>query len=332
MLSERVFESLTRDAPLTQSLVEEAWPDLAVESKLQIISALQTSPYRSTPSWLMQMAIADKAAIVRYWAARHYSFEDEATKPWMGLNRPIADFEKELRAQALIDSSKLVNACVFRTLWDRDDHLNRLVFIRSFGTSGLISGLNQAFDDGFSDAELSDSFSELIAKKEVLEDLKFNGEYSEGSVAYYEGQVVTHGWQLVAKAGPKLQRLLAHYLPTYRGLGQVSPETLAAMPIEVLETLAYRATKTKKTEKALELVMANPQTYGESVADAVKKAVANSAQWDWERSRGDIQPIPRESHEETLARVNVLSQQISNLSEQLSALQQQLSAKRGLFF
>jgi hypothetical protein len=336
MLSELVFEQLTRDAPLTKSLVEEAWPDLAVESKLQIISALQKTSYATTPTWLMQLAIADKVAVVRYWAARHYTFTDEFNRVWPphmeSLNRAVPEFEKELRARAVADPSALVNACASKNPWDKENQLNRLVFIRSHGTSGLISGLNKAFEDGFSDDDLADSFQELIAKKEVQEDLKFTGQYSEGDAAYYEGKVVTDGWALVAEAGPKLQRLLAHHLPTDRGLGHVTPETLASMPVRVLEAIAYRATKSRETEKALELVATNPEKYGEPATEAVKKALGNVAQWEWERSQGNTPPAVLDSQEETLARVDSLSQQISNLAEQLDVLQRQLSSKRGLFF
>jgi hypothetical protein len=309
---------------------------LAVESKLQLISAYQETRFTGTPLWLMQLAVADNAAVVRYWAARHYRFTDETDRLWPpnvgALNSPTDDLEKKLHTQLAEDSSDLVKACTAKKLWDKENYLGRLVFIRSKGSPGLVSGLNSAFDAGLSDDDLAGCFQELIARKEIIEDLNSKREFAEGDVAYYEGKVVKDGWALVAKAGPKLQRLLAHYLPTYRGLGYVTAETLASMPIEVLEVLAFRETKTAETKKALELVMSNPEKYGEAAAATVKTALENLAQWEEANSRGDTPPTMQGTQEATLALVEALNQQISGLAEQLSALQQQISGKKGLFF
>lgn len=75
MLSETVLEQLARPAPMQQTLVETAWPSLTAESKLQLIQSIQgTGPSPSTPGWLVDLALADPAPIVRVWAARFAYF------------------------------------------------------------------------------------------------------------------------------------------------------------------------------------------------------------------------------------------------------------------
>ncbi|MDB5823672.1 MAG: hypothetical protein JWR21_2376 [Herminiimonas sp.] len=334
MLDEQSLEFLARDAPLRQQVVELAWPSLTVESKLQIINAIQNGPFKTTPTWLMQMCMDESAPLVRYWAARFYTFADEHDRVWpahlSGLNLPPTPrWEKELRAKAAADSSELIRACVSKTPWDNNAQFERLVLARNRGTLNWVHGLNKAFDDGFSDEDLAESLHELLAKPEVQRDLKSAVSYNDGPTAYYGGQLVIVGWALVAKAGPKLRRLLALSLPTHRGLARIAPSALAALPVDALETLAFRATKSEEIVAALDLVLSSPEKYGEATVKALEEKLAMRAEY---ASDGEEASAPTsDTKKETLAQVLNLKLQIGGLTEQLNGLQLQMRAKRGVF-
>jgi hypothetical protein len=71
MLSSDVLEELLRPSLVRTHIIYTAWPSLSVESKLQIISALQnTDPQQTLHEDILRIALADEHAIVRYWAVR----------------------------------------------------------------------------------------------------------------------------------------------------------------------------------------------------------------------------------------------------------------------
>lgn len=332
MLSEQVLEELARNAPLQKLMVETAWPSLSVESKLQVIHAVQGSDSDGTPTWLMELCVDDPAPIIRYWAARRYPFVSAITRvlagPLAAFNRPIPENENSLRSKANADSSELVRACVAEDPWEAGATVNRLVFARNKGTAHLITGLSKAFDAGMSDEDLSNSLREVLQKPEVQVDLKFKGMYAEGDTAYYEGHVVKDGWALARKAGPRMQSLLAWALPTDRGLACITPAELATMPAEVLTSLAYRQEKTKEIVEALKLVLSAPDKYEESVIESIQNGLELSADYEDGVGRGKAS-IDR--GQETLDQVLALQTQVQGLAEQLETLQQLASAKKGWF-
>lgn len=332
MLSEQVLEELARSAPLQQLMVETAWPSLSVESKLQVIHAVQGASPDGTATWLMELCADDPSAIVRYWAARRYPFPDvverEMTGAFSTFKRATPENEKLLRAKATADSSELVRACTAEDPWEAGTTLNRLVFARNKGTVHLITGLSKAFDAGMSDEDLSNSLREVLSKPEVQADLKFKGMYSEGDTAYYEGQVVTDGWALARKAGPRTQSLLAWVLPTDRGLARIAPEELAAMPAKVLTSLAHRHDKTKEIVEALKLVLSAPEKYEDFVIKSIHNGLEITANYEDGVGLGKSS-IDR--GQETLDQVLALQTQMQGLAEQLEVLQQLASAKKGWF-
>lgn len=332
MLSEQVLEELVRSTPLQQTMVETAWPSLSTESRLQVAHAIQGPIQGETPTWLMELCIADPAPIVRFWAARRYTFppskEREATGPFAAFLTPAPENEKLLRAKAAEDSNELVIACTSEDPWESSATVNRLVFARNKGTAHLICGLNKAFDAGLSDKDLADTLREVLQKPEVQADLKFHGEYREGDTAYYEGQLVKDGWELVRKAGAQSQWLLAGVLPTYRGLGHIPPAELATLPGEALTALAWRRDKSKEISAALDLVLANPEKYDEKVIRSIHNGFEACADYADGPNRGTTSV---DRGQETLDQVLALQGQIQELVEQIAALRQMAIAKKGWF-
>ena len=332
MLSEQVLEELVRSTPLQQAMVETAWPSLNTESRLQVIHANQGHVDDSTPTWLMELCIADPAPIVRYWAARRYSFpasaERESTGPFASFLTPAPENEKLLRVKAKGDTSVLVRACASEDPWETNASVNRLVFARNKGTAHLITGLSKAFDAGLSDKDLAETLREVLQKPEVQTDLKFKGMYSEGDTAYYEGQIVKDGWALVRKAGPKSQWLLAGVLPTYRGLARITPAELATLPGQALIALAWRRDKSKEISEALDFVLDNPEKYDEKVIRGINNGFEAWSGYQDGPARGN-KSVDR--GQETLDQVLALQVQVQELVEQLAALRQMASAKKGWF-
>lgn len=71
MLSERVLDELVRRSALSEELCKAVWPDLLLESKLQLLAALQANLSPATPDWLVDLALTDKSPAVQYFALRH---------------------------------------------------------------------------------------------------------------------------------------------------------------------------------------------------------------------------------------------------------------------
>ena len=69
MLPDKVFAEFSSNTPESQLMVKLAWPSLSTESKLQLISALQTKNHY-TPTWMAELAAADQAPIVQFYAMR----------------------------------------------------------------------------------------------------------------------------------------------------------------------------------------------------------------------------------------------------------------------
>jgi hypothetical protein len=332
MLSEQVLEELVRSTPLQQTMVETAWPSLSTESRLQAIHAIQGPGEDSTPTWLMELCIADPAPIVRYWAARRYLFspsEDrEATGPFAAFMKPAPENEKLLRTKTVADPCELVRACASEDPWEANASVNRLVFARNKGTAHLVTGLSKAVDAGMPDEEVFNMLKEVLRKPQVQVDLKFKGMYQDGDTAYYEGDVVKDGWALVRKAGKTTQWLLAEALPTDRGLARITPTELATMPTNALKAMAWRRDKTKEIDEALNLVLASPEKYDAKVIDSINSGLEVCANIEDGPSRGSG-VVDR--GQETLDQVLALQGQVQELAEQLAALRQMAGAKKGWF-
>lgn len=69
MLSERVLEAFVRRVPMSEHLVAAAWPDLSTEGKLQVVQGVMDNTMGDVPDWLLRLAMGERIAIVRYWAA-----------------------------------------------------------------------------------------------------------------------------------------------------------------------------------------------------------------------------------------------------------------------
>jgi hypothetical protein len=288
MLSDAVLADITRPGPTQAMIVAAAWPSLAVESRLQVIAAVQGNGVsRSTPDWLLDLAMQDAAAIVRYWAARGAYFREEGSVDFSEksddgfFKRKPAPPEDTARALAARnDPSELVRLSVDRLGILGGDELTsmpqqqRLIAIRNQAHpsfSSFVDWLCKAVEEQVPDEDLATCSAEFFAHPEVVEQLK-EDDFEDGMTAHLEGKAVTNGWALLkGKAGPRLTAQLVWILPVKRGLGSVKAEELASMPERVLSSLLHRRGDEATFLELAELIRKHPERFPPDVVKSLRR-------------------------------------------------------------
>lgn len=287
MLSEAVLAEIARPGPTQAMIVSAAWPSLSVESRLQVIAAIQGSgAIRSTPDWLLDLAMQDGAAIVRYWAARFAYFRevgevDFSDKSEQGLfkRKPADPKDLERASAARNDPEEIVRLSVDRPGFVLSSVLTampqkqRLIAIRndshpSFST--FIDWICTAVDEEVTDDDLAACASEFFAHPEVIAQMN-QDDFSDGMTAHIEGKALTHGWALLKdKAGPRLTSQLVWRMPIRRGLGSISAEELSAMPARVITDLLRRRDDDVLLELAA-LIRKQPERFSPDVVKSLRQ-------------------------------------------------------------
>lgn len=349
MLSDAVLADIARPSPTQPMIVSAAWPSLNVESRLQVIAAVQGSGVnRSTPDWLLDLALQDGAAIVRYWAARYAYFREEGP---FDLNeksgeetfkRTPASAEDIARVRAARDdSSELVRLCVDRPGFFGDDELTtmpqqqRLIAIRNhdhLSLSSFINWLCKAVEEQIPDDDLAACSAEFFARPEVVEQLG-EDDFADGMTAHLEGKAVTDGWALLkGKAGPRLTAQLVWILPVKRGLGSVKAEELASMPERVLSVLLHRRGDDATFLELAELMREQPERFPPNVVKSLKRDDEDyftmpdaEAQTEYRlRNAVDRQAA-------TVEAVIEIRREVGRLRERVDEVYEAATRKRGLF-
>ena len=350
MLSEAVLVDIARPGPTQQMVVAAAWPSLAVESRLQVIAAVQGGGInRSTPDWLLDLAMQDDAAIVRYWAARSAYFREEGPfdlneKMDQGFfkRKPAAPEDLARARAARSDSSELVRLSVDRLgiLGGGDvltsmPQLQRLIAIRNDANptfSAFIDWLCRAVEEQIPDDELASCSAEFFAHVEVIAKMKVD-DFEDGYAAHLEGQAVTNAWALLkGKAGPSLTAQLVWLLPVKRGFGSVTADELSSMPDRVLANLLHRRGDGATFVELAELIRRQPERFSPDIVKSLK------------RDDEDYFPMPdadaMEEHRltnavdrqaATVEAVIGLRREIVRLSERVDEVHEAATRKRGFF-
>jgi hypothetical protein len=336
MLSESVLEELARDTAFREHLVTTAWPNLSVESRLQLIELIQglRPPSLETPAWLAKLAIDDAAPIVRYWAARHTYFRNKGPEHYsdeISMSWAATEEDKALYAKAAADPCELVRFCV-------PDHFNykaltgisqlgRLAFIRALDMPDLLAfteWLEAAIPAGVVDRDLSECANEFFMHPRVKCDMKRKyHDFWDGYDWYKCGEGMKKGWALTKVASPRLRDTLSWALPTSYGSGTMKVDDLAQLPDEVLENFFYRADKNTEIEGVLKLMHDHPERFSaELIAkfkerDPVEPARPTPEEIEERRSQEAV-----ERHAETLDSVMAVKQQLAGLPEYFQGFQE----------
>lgn len=345
MLSESVLEELARNTALRQELVSMAWPSLSVESKLQLIEAIQGKGISaSSPNWLVDLALADGADIVRLWAARFAYFREPAKPNALAFLGSPTEKDLARTENARNDPNPLVRACVSKTDSFTYEWLTalpqteRLLALRNLTSSNFasfISWLETAVAAGIPGAELRDCATEFLALPVVKDELNTPETEQDPYHAYELGKAMEKGWEFAKTAPPPLQSMLAFALPLKVGqFSKMKAEQLATLPAELLERILYIPSldSTDETEKLKKLILSQPERFPEKLVQQFKRHTEEDSYLDAEAIRRWRQTHRLDSSTSTMEEIFALRDQLSAMTEQLSELAQAVREKKGLIF
>lgn len=347
MLSERVIEELLRDTPMREHLVKAAWPSLSVESRLQVIQIVNDLGHNYVPFWLASLAMEDDAPIVRYWAAKSAHLKEPIVDGATGAMRDLQLMLAPTPEEALLydkvnsDSCDLVSLCVaqrigptYETLTN-EPQFRRLALLRShsLASSGaFFAWLSQAIDEGVPDPELAACATEFLGLPTVSSDFtRSSDDFTDGFEAYSAGKSIRAGWDVVKRAGPALQGVLAHQLPIKLGLTAISIDEQASMPETALRTLLWRAEREESFDELAQLIRSHPERFSELIV----KTAANLDQAQSFDSETIADRQARSALNQTrsvLDTVLRLKNKIADLASRLESGKQAEPRRRGGFF
>lgn len=338
MLAERVLDELSRHSVLTEELAKAAWPDLSLESKLQVIAAYHAQLSPSTPGWLVDLALDDASPVVQYMALR-YAYLRRPVPEGVAAPFPLSGQDVDLYHKAHAIEHPLVKAALadYSLLSGKESlfqapYLERLAIARndrSLDLGALMDFMLVALDK-IDDRELAAVAHEFFSRPDVQKDLK-RGKFGfhDGESAYYAGEGVTRGWEVVRKAGPALTNVLVNSLPTSLGMGGIEAKELATLPTRVLEMLAYDNTGSKEIAELHQMMSDQPERFPEKAIEALRMAREHRYDpEDIQRERRLASPLTDKA---TLEAVVELQQQVAKLAEQLQEMRDSPPPKRGFF-
>lgn len=337
MLSESVLEEFVRPSSLRQTLVEKAWPALSVESKLQIIQAIQNSDaLTDSPAWLIDLGLADKEPIVRIWSTRFGHFPERLNVQQKTVLGEISDADTQRREKALTDPEPLVRVNVENqvTLLGYSEitelpQQERLWAIRTASHAyfeSFIDWVEVALEKNIPPREIVECMQELFNRPGLTAELARTEH--DGYSNYQTQKALEKGWELTKTAKPYVQNGLAALLPLKIGSRiEISAEILAQLPSNVLKTVLLRNEQNpgKELEKLKTMIHDSPEDFNQGVVKALEMA----AELDDNHSEGQaVRALSSDITKETL---DVLLDEVALLRDQLTKLVQAERPKKGFW-
>lgn len=345
MLSEDILEELTRSSALQRDLVHLAWHSLSTESKLQLVQALQSGLTPSTPDWLVDLALKDAAAIVRFWAARYAYLPDSV--PDNLLIPSIAPSEEDVARWAAVqaDTEPLISACakcessswITENLIEQPQYL-RIVTIRRLTSPNFavfIDWIEKAIAAGVADEELQECIHEFFALPGLKEELELPETEQDPYAAHSRERALEKGWELTKLASDRTQRTLAFALPLKVGRhGKVKTDLFASLPGPVIDALLFRVGD-KDSDMLSELrerISANPENYPPEAQQALNREAEDLIWVNDERIRRHHLMTRPALGKATLQELFGLTDRLTKIEERMAELEQEVRDKRGLIW
>lgn len=341
MLSERVLDELVRQSELSEVLSKALWPDLSIESKLQLISALHAGFSPITPDWLVDLALEDSSPVVQYFSLRHANLRsrrDGIPEEFSGLLE-VSDEDAARYAKAYSIHHPLVEAAVanFSFSSDREKFLHasqmeRLAWARNNGqvSFGSFMELLEDVIEDVDDRELAAVAYEYFLRPDTQRELQ-RGRlgFPDGESAYFAGQGLLQGWKLVRSAGPALINVLVASLPTSLGLGTIEASELATMPERVLCLLAYDNRDRQEVNDLHQMMRENPDRFPQKAVKELE-GVAEYRRIESDELRRERWLESPLIERTTLEAILALQQQLTSIAGQIQDLRES-PPKRGFF-
>jgi hypothetical protein len=330
MLSDAVFKQLTKSSPLQQRLVEAAWTNLTTESKLAIIDAASgPSKLRATPYFLIDLAQADSAEIIRYWATVSAYFErppsNELAKR-VFADRVIEPAQVGRTARLDSDPSELVRAAgvstgivSLTTSLIEQPQLTRLVQIRkasSPSTDSFADFVEAAIKAQVADQEVCECIDEYFAREDVFSELQEL--HPDGYGEYSKTNGWEHLWSIAAKASLPIAFRIATRGAVSGKFWKLKLEVIEALSTDLLTHCVYRDEDV--FEELRETVRKSPDKFDPKVVKQVKSfdemRVDFGVRSDEDREKARLQSMP--SHADAIFEtVRSVDDGIKQLAENL---------------
>jgi hypothetical protein len=254
MLAETVLADLVQTGPLREHLVAMAWPSLGVPERLQVIQAIEADgASRTTPTWLLDLALADAAPLVRYWAARYGHFPTrKATGPTeRHPNIQASEMALSHTERVQADPREIVRACLMDMDFGMGDEFTkapqvaRLAALRKARAGSgpwVIDWLAAAVMARVPINDLRECAEEFFGRADVAREFQ-QDDFEDGTDAYTAGETLRKCWALVRVVDPSFGIHLARMLPLKRGLYTMDAEELCDYPVPILMNLVHRAAR-----------------------------------------------------------------------------------------
>jgi hypothetical protein len=338
VLSDSILMQLAKPSPLRERLIVAAWPSLSVETKLQVIDAASGPGFYSAPGYLVDLAQADSAEIVRYWATRKALLTRVQNPDEEGVfNVEATSREAQERFARLdADPSDLVRAAehaswIFATRLFQLPQLARLIHIRNLknpDTSAFSEFVEEALKELVSVDEIRDCIFEYFSREDVFEEMKVADR--DGYSEFSKRRGWENLWRIAATAPPKVAHVIAANAVLVGKNWQVKQELLRALPDDVRIVVIHR--DEEPAVKLFESMIADPSGQSSVVANEVRRLSERSADY-WmpsERERRDYNlentPARTEAVFESLKDVRALLERVAGTPEE--AAERSASEKR----
>lgn len=286
MLADSTLEQFCRESALREHIIRLAWPNLSVESKLQLIDGLNGRA--GLPSFMADIAITDaEAPIVRYWASSRLSLQFVREVEANSLSAAIGittDRERlACKERVAEDKSELIRATASRgaaSTWceglELAPQLERLVYIRS-GHVGLFEEFVNFLERGIAlggsghenDIELAECLQEYLVSEDFIERLKRKS-HPDPYGEFCDGEALKNLWALASTAGRRLQAVIIYGAPVKLGTNKITAADILSLSPTVLKRLTYDTRE--PIVEAFNYICSNPDSYPDDLLDEIRKA------------------------------------------------------------
>lgn len=341
MLSDSIFKQLTKSSPLQKCLVEAAWPNLSTESKLAIIDAVST-PLRATPHFLVDLAQADSAEIIRYWATVSAYFErppDNDLAKRVFANRTVAPEQIRRTERLDSDQSDLVRAAgaptgmvAVGTSLIEQPQLTRLVQIRKAShpsTDSFADFVEAGIKAQIPVHEIRECIEEYFAREDVFSELQEL--HVDGFGEFSKTKGWEHLWSIAATAPLPIGYRIATQGAVTAKYWNLKFEVVEGLPSALLAQCIYRDEEI--FEKLRDAVRNSPAKFDPDVVKKVESFDKMRAEFgipsDEDREKARLEHLP--SRTEAIFKVVVsIDNGVKHLTENLQQPNETIDQNRKL--
>lgn len=286
MLSGEILEELVRVSHVRDDLLLIAWPSLSVESKLQILDALQKNTFVLIPSQVFELAGSDPNPIVRLWVCRYQQVSevfaaeersyDKVKNAAFSLPAPSAK-TLEVAKNLTTDKSPLVREIarldvdIFKGPVEPLSNRQRLLGARYGRKGDLVSAIEWIEGlirtSAVADDDLCLVVSELVRSPWINEYLKTDGRNGDGMTHFSNVKTGKKLWELAKKLPDMAHSEIGYYAPIIVEKTNIVVEVFDKLPIRTQAAVIGR--QEQGSEQIAALVRLNPNQYDKSVTEAL---------------------------------------------------------------